>query len=90
MSSDSDASTAIERQRRSIEHYLAAPHVSGILAGEAEDADVSGGLSPFKLPALGKWLNNRADDFDVIIAYRLDRLTRRALHFNEPFPSWRR
>lgn len=82
LSSDSDASTAIERQLRGIEHYLAAPHVSGILAGIAEDTDVSGGLSPFKRPNLGRWLK-QPDEFDVIIAYKLDRLTRRSLHFNE-------
>lgn len=82
LSSDSDASTAIECQLRGIEHHLAAPHVSGILAGIAEDTDVSGGLSPFKRPELGKWLK-RPDEFDVIIAYKLDRLTRRSLHFNE-------
>ncbi|MGW0391528.1 recombinase family protein [Streptomyces sp. NPDC003042] len=82
LSSDSDASTAIEGQLRGIEHHLAAPHVSGILAGIAEDTDVSGGLSPFKRPELGTWLK-RPEQFDVIIAYRLDRLTRRSLHFNE-------
>ncbi|MFH8346832.1 recombinase family protein [Streptomyces sp. NPDC018045] len=83
LSSDSDESTAIVRQRRSIQHHLSAPHVAGLLVGEAEDTDVSGGLSPFKRPKLGKWLTNRQDEFDVIIAAKLDRLTRRALHFNE-------
>ncbi|MFD3661819.1 hypothetical protein ACFWVF_14675 [Streptomyces sp. NPDC058659] len=50
LSSDSDESTAIARQRRGIEHYVNAPHVAGILVGEAEDTDVSGGLSPFRRP----------------------------------------
>ncbi|MFG2329636.1 recombinase family protein [Streptomyces sp. NPDC048604] len=54
-----------------------------MLIGEAEDADVSGGLSPFKRPRLGRWLHHRHDEFDVLIVSRLDRLTRRALHFNE-------
>ncbi|MFD8973272.1 recombinase family protein [Streptomyces sp. NPDC059593] len=83
LSSDSDESTAIARQRRGIEHYINAPHVAGTLVGEAEDTDVSGGLSPFRRPQLGRWLNRRADEFDVLIASKVDRLTRRALHFNE-------
>ncbi|MFE3140741.1 recombinase family protein [Streptomyces scopuliridis] len=83
LSSDSDESTAIVRQRRGINHYIHAPHVAGTLVGEAEDTDVSGGLSPFKRPKLGRWLNHRADEFDVLIASKLDRFTRRALHFNE-------
>jgi DNA invertase Pin-like site-specific DNA recombinase len=53
------------------------------MVGEAEDTDVSGSLSPFKRPRLGKWLVSRADEFDVIIAAKMDRLTRRSMHFNE-------
>ncbi|MCX5124371.1 recombinase family protein [Streptomyces sp. NBC_00347] len=83
LSAESDESTSIMRQRRGVTHYVSAPHVAGILVGEAEDADVSGGLSPFKRPELGRWLNHRAGEFDVLIASKLDRLTRRALHFNE-------
>ncbi|MET9673585.1 recombinase family protein [Streptomyces sp. NPDC006482] len=83
LSSDSDESTAIVRQRRGVTHYIGAPHVAGVLVGEAEDTDVSGGLSPFKRPQLGRWLNHRVDEFDVLIASKLDRITRRALHFNE-------
>ncbi|MGW7429083.1 recombinase family protein [Streptomyces sp. NPDC054861] len=73
VSSDSEDSTALVRQRRGIEHYVHAPHVAGILVGEAEDTDVSGGLSPFRRPSLGRWLNHRRDEFDVLIASRLDR-----------------
>lgn len=83
LSADSDASTSIEWQRGVIRHHVAAPHLTGILVGEAEDVDVSGSLSPFKRPRLGKWLTGRADEFDVIIAARMDRLTRRSTHFNE-------
>ncbi|UFQ16461.1 MULTISPECIES: recombinase family protein [Streptomyces] len=83
LSSDSDESTAIVRQRRGINHYVNAPHVAGTIVGEAEDTDVSGGLSPFQRPKLGRWLNHRYDEFDVLIASKLDRFTRRALHFNE-------
>jgi site-specific DNA recombinase len=83
LSADSDGSTSIEWQRKVTSHYLTAPHVSGVLVGEAEDTDVSGSLSPFKRPKLGKWLNDRADEFDVLIAAKMDRLTRRSMHFNE-------
>ncbi|MFI6337711.1 recombinase family protein [Streptomyces sp. NPDC050535] len=83
ISQDTDASTSIQGQRESIEYYVNAPHFPGTLIGWAEDADVSGGLSPFKRPGLGKWLTGRADEFDGIIAFKVDRLTRRALHFNQ-------
>ncbi|MFI5978002.1 recombinase family protein [Streptomyces sp. NPDC051452] len=83
LSADSDGSTSIEWQRRVTSHYLTAPHISGHLVGEAEDTDVSGSLSPFKRPKLGKWLTSKADEFDVLIAAKMDRLTRRSMHFNE-------
>lgn len=62
---------------------LSSPLLSGVLVGEAEDTDVSGSISPFKRPKPGKWLTSRADECDVIIAARMDRLTRRSMHFNE-------
>ncbi|MBP5892883.1 recombinase family protein [Streptomyces scabiei] len=83
LSADSDGSTSIEWQRGVIRHHVSSPHLSGVLVGEAEDTDVSGSISPFKRPRLGKWLTSRADEFDVIIAAKMDRLTRRSMHFNE-------
>lgn len=83
LSADSDGSTSIEWQRGVIRHHVSSPHLSGVLVGEAEDTDVSGSMSPFKRPKLGKWLTDRADEFDVIIAAKMDRLTRRSMHFNE-------
>ncbi|MFJ6946424.1 recombinase family protein [Streptomyces wuyuanensis] len=83
LSADSDGSTSIEWQRGVIRHHVSSPDLSGVLVGEAEDTDVSGSLSPFKRPRLGSWLTSRADEFDVIIAARMDRLTRRPTHFNE-------
>ncbi|WP_217250795.1 recombinase family protein [Streptomyces sp. AC602_WCS936] len=76
-------STSIQRQREGIESYISAPHFSGRLVGWAEDTDVSGGLSPFKRPQLGKWLTQRVDEFDGIVAVSVDRLTRRVLHFSQ-------
>ncbi|MGW2710916.1 recombinase family protein [Streptomyces sp. NPDC001356] len=83
LSADSDGSTSIEWQRGVIRHHVSSPHLSGVLVGEAEDTDVSGSMSPFKRPKLGRWLTDRADEFDVIVAARMDRLTRRSTHFNE-------
>ncbi|MFE9434197.1 recombinase family protein [Streptomyces sp. NPDC006640] len=83
LSADSDGSTSIEWQRGVIRHHVSSPLLSGVLVGEAEDTDVSGSISPFKRPKLGMWLTARANEFDVIIAARMDRLTRRSMHFNE-------
>lgn len=83
LSQDKDASTSIRRQRESIETYVSASHFPGVLIGWAEDTNVSGGLSPFKRPQLGKWLTRRVDEFDGIVAMNVDRLTRRALHFSQ-------
>ncbi|GHH69103.1 hypothetical protein GCM10018793_01050 [Streptomyces sulfonofaciens] len=83
LSADSDGSRSIEWQRGVIRHHVSSPHLSGVLVGEAEDTDVSGSMSPFKRPKLGHWLMKRADEFDVIIAAKMDRLTRRSMHFNE-------
>ncbi|MFJ9376238.1 recombinase family protein [Streptomyces sp. NPDC101455] len=83
LSADSDGSMSIEWQRGVVRHHVSSPHLSGLLVGEAEDTDVSGSLSPFKRPQLGRWLTKRADEFDVIIAAKMDRLTRRSMHFNE-------
>ncbi|WP_329621928.1 recombinase zinc beta ribbon domain-containing protein [Streptomyces sp. NBC_01255] len=83
LSSDSDESTAIARQRRGIEHYVNAPHVAGILVGEAEDTDVSGGLSPFRRPRLGRWLNHRADEIKTRIGGRKQTTHRIAKELNE-------
>ncbi|WDT88654.1 recombinase family protein [Streptomyces sp. SCSIO-PteL053] len=83
LSADSDGSTSIEWQRGVIRHHVSSPHLSGVLVGEAEDTDVSGSISPFERPRLGEWLTKRADEFDVIIAAKMDRFTRRSMHFNQ-------
>ncbi|AXL90105.1 hypothetical protein C4J65_18800 [Streptomyces sp. CB09001] len=83
LSADSGGSTSIEWQRGVIRHHVSSPILSGVLVGEAEDTDVSGSMSPFKRPKLGRWLTTKPDGFDVIIAAKMDRLTRRSTHFNE-------
>lgn len=47
--------------------------------GLAEDLDVSGAVDPFdrkKRPQLASWLHDHQHEFDVLVAYRVDRFTR--------------
>uniref|UniRef100_A0AB39U1U6 Serine integrase n=1 Tax=Mycolicibacterium phage JSGardenL2 TaxID=3240808 RepID=A0AB39U1U6_9CAUD len=72
----SEESTSIERQREVIEQWANAN--GHTIVGWAEDIDVSGSTDPFDTPQLGDWLNNRADEFDIIVVWKLDRLSRKA------------
>jgi site-specific DNA recombinase len=78
-----DESTSIARQREVITAWAEA---SGhTVVGSAEDSDVSGSVDPFDAPQLGTWLNNRADEFDVIATWKLDRISRNAIKLNKLF-----
>ncbi|MET8129620.1 recombinase family protein [Streptomyces sp. NPDC005065] len=80
LSDETDETTSPERQRALIRNWAdASGHV---LAGEAEDLDISGGMRPFERPSLGEWLKT-PERFDVIAVWKLDRLTRRSSHFAE-------
>ncbi len=83
LSRSTDESTSISRQRQIIEQW--AEGHGHTLAGWAEDIDVSGSIDPFETRQLGQWLNNRAPDFDVICAWKLDRLGRNAIQLNKLF-----
>ncbi|MCJ0871253.1 recombinase family protein [Streptomyces sp. AP-93] len=85
LSVSKDDTTSPEKQREAVEHWTYGPVVNGRVIGYAEDLDVSGGMHPFKRPGLGPWLTERADDFDVIAVWKLDRLTRRSAHFSEVY-----
>ncbi|MFI9768592.1 recombinase family protein [Streptomyces sp. NPDC052415] len=80
-----DDTTSPEKQRQAVEHWTAGPAVDGRIAGWAEDLDVSGAMHPFKRPGLGPWFNERADEWDVLAVWKLDRLSRKAGHFAEVF-----
>jgi DNA invertase Pin-like site-specific DNA recombinase len=68
------------QQKHSITSYAAA-HGHAIV-GWATDLDVSGAMPPFDRPELGKWLTpDRMDEYDGLIAWKIDRLSRRLLHF---------
>jgi DNA invertase Pin-like site-specific DNA recombinase len=55
------------------------------VVGWAEDIDVSGAIDPFETPQLGEWLSRRAPEWDVLCAWKLDRLGRNAIHLNKLF-----
>ncbi|AGS71533.1 recombinase family protein [Streptomyces collinus] len=78
-----DDTTSPEKQRHAVEHWASGPAVDGRMVGFAEDLDVSGALHPFKRPGLGPWFLERADDWDVLAVWKLDRLSRKAGHFAE-------
>lgn len=80
LSRSTEESTSIERQRELITAWAQAHQHT--IVGWAEDIDISGSVDPFQTPQLGEWLNNRADQFDVIACWKLDRITRSAIRLN--------
>ena len=56
-----------------------------LIVGWAEDADVSGAVDAFDAPALGPWLNQRAPEWDILAAWKLDRLGRNAIQLSKLF-----
>lgn len=85
LSKDADETgTSVERQRESIEQW-SSMHGHEIV-GWAVDSGVSGGISPFDTTELGAWLHeHRLPEWDTLVAYRLDRLSRRVIPLNELF-----
>jgi site-specific DNA recombinase len=83
LSQDRLESTSVERQREVIEQWAQAHHHQ--IVGWAEDISVSGSVRPFDTPGLGPWLDQRAAEWDVICAWKLDRLGRNAIQLSELF-----
>ncbi len=83
LSRSTEESTSIARQREVIQQW--ASHNGHAVVGWAEDVDVSGSVDPFDTPALGEWLNNRPQDFDVVATWKLDRLGRDSIRLNKLF-----
>jgi site-specific DNA recombinase len=80
LSRSTEESTSIERQREIIQQWA---EMNGhAIAGWAVDVDVSGSLSPFDTPELGRWLDHRAGDWDVLACWKLDRLSRSTINLN--------
>lgn len=79
-----DESTSAARQKDIIESW--AKSNDHEIVGWAEDLDVSGSVDPFDTQALGPWLTQeRRGDWDVLCAWKLDRIGRRAIPLNKMF-----
>jgi DNA invertase Pin-like site-specific DNA recombinase len=79
-----DESTSAARQRHIIEQW-ADTHGHEVI-GWAEDLDVSGSVDPFDTPALGAWLTpDKQQDWDLLCAWKLDRLGRDSIRLNKLF-----
>jgi DNA invertase Pin-like site-specific DNA recombinase len=77
-----EESTSAARQREIIEQWAAANDHEVI--GWAEDIDVSGSVDPFEAPALKEWWAREAE-WDILCAWKLDRIGRRAIPLNKVF-----
>lgn len=74
----------MERQREIVEAWADANNHQ--IVGWAEDLDVSGSLDPFATVGLGPWLaKDRLHDWDILCAWKLDRLARRAVPLHRLF-----
>jgi DNA invertase Pin-like site-specific DNA recombinase len=77
-----EESTSAARQREIIEQWADANDHEVI--GWAEDIDVSGSVDPFEAPALKQWWSREAE-WDILCAWKLDRIGRRAIPLNKVF-----
>lgn len=77
-----EESTSAARQRDIIEAW--AKSNDHEIVGWAEDLDVSGSVDPFATPALGSWFD-RENEWDILCAWKLDRIGRRAIPLNHVF-----
>ncbi|WP_176955460.1 recombinase family protein [Sinosporangium album] len=79
LSNLTDTSSSPERQRLKVDQW--ADLKDAVVVGYAEDLDVSAiHTSPWDRPQLAEWLN-RPQDYDVIVAWKLDRIARKAIDF---------
>lgn len=79
-----DATTSPERQLAECRELIAKREYAEV--GVAEDLDVSGAVDPRdpkKRPNLARWLHGEEQPFDVIVVYRVDRLTRSIRHLQK-------
>ena len=77
-----EESTSAARQRQIIERW--ADENNHEVVGWAEDFDVSGSVDPFEAPALREWWGRKAE-WDIMCAWKLDRIGRRAIPLNKVF-----
>lgn len=87
LSRENDMSTSPERQREIIETFC---KLKGWKVVEwAIDLGVSASVPPKERRSLGPWLTDpvKMSDYDCIVSWRLDRVSRRAKHFLD-FIEW--
>lgn len=89
LSLTTDATTSPERQFASIKKFAAYKDHELVPITEADyDLDVSGAVSPFDRPGLGRWLKpDRLGEWDAICAAKLDRISRSLFDFTA-FVHW--
>lgn len=79
-----EESTSVDRQRELIEKW--SEMNDHTIVGWAEDVDVSGSIDPFEAPQLGPWFQeDKRGDWDILVAWKLDRIGRRAIPLNKVF-----
>lgn len=89
LSLENDESTSPERQMARMQTYAQLGNHTLIPIGPDDyDLGVSGSVSPWDRPGLGKWLKDeRLGEWDGLIVAKLDRLTRSLLDF-ESLVKW--
>jgi site-specific DNA recombinase len=89
LSLTSDATTSPERQFDSIRKFATYEDHELVPITEADyDLDVSGVVSPFDRPGLGRWLKpDKLGEWDAICAAKLDRISRSLFDFTA-FVQW--
>lgn len=89
LSLTTDATTSPERQFEAIRKFADYKDHELVPITEADyDLDVSGAVSPFDRPGLGRWLKpDMLDKWDAICAAKLDRISRSLFDFTS-FVHW--
>ncbi|GJF07702.1 recombinase family protein [Pseudonocardia sp. D17] len=73
-----DATTSPERQEDACREFCERQGMT--VAGVATDLDVSGSTDPLDRDGSGPWLRDRLNEFDVVVAQKLDRFGRSTRH----------
>lgn len=83
LSVSTDNTTSPERQMENIRRFAEYKRHTLVPVTKADyDLDVSGSVSPFDRPGLGRWLRpDRLGQWDAIIAAKLDRISRSMFDF---------
>lgn len=83
LSQHREESTSIIRQKELVNNWAEAN--GHTVVGWAEDIDVSGSVSPFDAPGLSPWLSERSHEWDILVAWKLDRLARNSVQLHRLF-----